>query len=339
MAKDLAMIKEGGGVVQEVKQEQVQFSDFVSAQTQRAAQQPTIAPPTLGAQPQQESARPSLEQFIQRQPHPAEESARPPAEVAQKQTEQIPGWLYAILGVIALAVIGSVGYWIVYPQVQARLAQSRQTPTPIPTQAPSPTPPAQDPRISIASLPPGGKLFTLALTGTSSQEFLAQMRAAFPSILPGTGTIALYSFPIQNANAYLNSQELARILAPKSLPSFQGSLDERYLFFAYWYKADRQALGAVFTIRPEQDAVLRPFLRGWETARIEQDFQNLFAPAQRIARTTDSFSDSLIAQTPSRMISVTKDGEPAQFIYGLLGKYLIITTNTKAFELIAQSLK
>ena len=352
MAKDLAVITQGGGVVQEPEKQTAHFSDFIAAeQSQKQTAPiapPPIAPPTLQEEPSPRPAnvlhqnepfqKTSLEQFMQ-QPVPPQQSQEQRAAattITMHTEESVPAWLWAILGFIGLAVIGSAGYWIVYPRIQEQLALMRQTPTPIPTQTPSVTP-AVDPSIGIASLPANAKRFSLTVTSTSSSAFLTQLVASFPSIIPSTGTLALYSFP-EPQNAYLDSQDLAHLFAPNALPSFQASLDVPYLFFAYWYKANEPALGIVFTIQPGQEGILKPFMQGWETARIEQDFQNLYAPAQQVVRTSDTFSDTLIAGTPSRTIPVIKDGEPAQFIYSLTRSYLIITTNAKAFETIAKIL-
>ena len=351
MAKDLAVITQGGGVVQEPEKQTAHFSDFIAAE--QAQQQtkpitpPTIAPPELSREPPRTMNLPqqsepfqktSLEQFMQQSVPPQQnpEQRTASANLTMHTEEPVPAWLWGILGIIGVVVIGSIGYWIVYPRIQEQLALMHQTPTPIPTQTPSITP-AVDPSIGIASLPANVKRFSLTVTSTSSSAFLTQLIASFPSVIPSTGTLALYSFP-EPQNTYLSDRDLVHLFAPNALPSFQASLDAPYLFFAYWYKANEPALGIVFTAQPGQEGILKPFMQGWETARIEQDFQNLYAPAQQVTRTSDAFSDTLIAGTPTRTIPVSKDGEPSQFIYSLTRSYLIITTNAKAFETVAKLL-
>lgn len=350
MAKDLETLKQGGGVIEEPQKQTAHFSDFVAAQESQKQQAPVIAPPVIA--PPASSQEPivpkrneepfqktSLEQFMQQTipPQQTQEQRTAAATIPMHVEEPVPAWLYAILGVIGFLVVGSIGYWIVYPRIQQQLALMRQTPTPIPTQAPSVTP-AADPSIAIATLPAGAKRFPLPVTGTSSAAFFNALVTSFPSVVPATGTLALYSFPGPSNSSYLASQDLVRLFAPNALPSFKASLDAPYLFFAYWYKANEPALGLVFTIQSGQDNVLKPFMQGWETARIEQDFRGLYAPAQQVTRTADSFSDTLIAGTPTRTIAVAKDGEPAQFIYSMTRSYLIITTNPKAFETIVKLL-
>ena len=351
MAKDLEILKQGGGVVQEPEKQQAHFSDFVAAEQTRKQESapiapPSIVPPIISPEPApvqrlQPSSEPfhktSLEQFME-QSVPSRQPAQQPVvtPVIAHTEEPVPTWLYAILGVIGLAVIGSIGYWIIYPNIQRQLVLMRQSPTSTPTQAPSITP-AVDPSIAIASLPSGVKRFSLSLTSTSSASFFNQLITSFPAVIPSTGTLALYALQEQG-NAYVTAPELVRLFAPSALPSFSASLDAPYLFFAYWYKANEPILGVVFTVQQGQEGILKPFMQGWETARIEHDFQNLYTPVQQVTRTANSFTDTLIAGTPARSISVSRDGEPSQFIYSLTHSYLIITTNTKAFEAIAKIL-
>ncbi len=342
MQKDLEALRSGGGTVSEP--ERVIEPESPAFARPEGQTQPVqiIEPPKFVEQtpaqinPEQ---KPRLEDFMQQLypkpvvaaiPHTIEQTA------SQPQQKQNVILIYALLGMVGFVALGSVGYWVLYPRFASRLfVTPSPSVEPVISSAPSEIPVAQNPIIAMKVKPHISQMFDLHISSTSSTQFFGTLQSSFTGTFPSIGTTMFFSALLPDGT-YVTSKDMLKLFAPKVLPSFQSTLDAPYILFAYWYKAQTPALGLVLSIAPDKLVTAKTIMAGWETARIEQDFANLFIPATLVSRQGQDFTDAIISGFAARMMPVSRDGETTNFVYGFVHNNLLITTDAKAFEAIAK---
>jgi len=341
MRKDLETLQSGGGTISEP--ERVIEPEPPAFAQPEGQSQPVhiIEPPKLESAPSQiqKEQKPRLEDFVQ-QSYPKPVAAAPlhtiEQTISQPQQKQNVIFIYALLGMVGFVALGSVGYWVLYPRLAGKLFVTPLPSTgPVVSVVPSESPAAQNPMITMKVQPQSTQIFTLHVSSTSSAQFFGTLQSNLTGTFPPIGTTMFFSTMLPD-ETYVTSKDMLKLFVPKVLPSFQATLDAPYALFAYWYKTQTPAFGLVFSIAPDKLTTAKAIMAGWETARIEQDFANLFFPATLVSRQGQNFIDVMVSGFPARMFAVSRDGETTNFIYGFINNDLLITTDAKAFEVIAK---
>jgi hypothetical protein len=319
MKTDLEGLRQGGGIVQFSAQEKPQKDTDFLYEEQRSREieitPPSLEIPTEPIQPTKTLTK--------------EETAEERVEKQQLPSNKQNLLLIISISVLGLILLGSLIFWVIYPNIAKEFAKNELSPTPTVTEVPSPIPSPASPAIAIT----GAEKIRLIMEKQIPAELIQKIK--LETLLPKqAGDLIVYDF-LNNQGKYLSSSQLIQLVAPDSLASFKSSPDEEYLIFSLWIEKNESKTGVVFSIKPEMIEVVKSIMKSWETANVEEYFPVVFLPETPLKRELENFKDVIISSSPARKLNLGS----SEFIYGFLNNYLIITSDSKSFEKITQLIK
>jgi len=337
MAKDLESMASGGGLIsysakQEASSKPNPVLEFAL---------PILPPDLFPVQQTPTPATPAASESLQLTPLVKQKgpvlSSIAPGENQQPSSKKADAGdktLYLVLAGLGIVLLGSAGYWLVYPRLVARF-NPQPTPSITPRASRIPPPPTTSESLNIQlrqSLPETVlNLFEKTVPGL--REALAD-DLSFPA---ATSTLRIYNVTDAQGKQ-LTSQELTNLVVPEALTSFKSSLDEKYLLVSNYLKYDQAFVGIVFTLKPENLSLAQTLMQNWENANLEDYFTALYTPYSFIKRKAERFTNLTLGGITFRTIALNSDNPSLELIYGFQGNFLLIATHQSVIQALITNL-
>jgi hypothetical protein len=260
MEKDLQALQEGGGelpqleIPEEMTPPPPQDAFLQQTPTEAAPQGPAVPPPP----PPIDTA----------QGGPAAPMPAPEIPAGGKKSFLSKPLLLAFGGVVGLAALGAVGYFVVVPIVRNAFAPAPVIPSPIappplesPSPPPSPSPSPVAPTITLAK--PADGTIDLELGAAASSDLFAAI-ATQAAESAATGTFKILN--VKTGGAYLSAAEVLPLLFDHAPMALVSDLERSYALFLYWVRPAEAHLGAYFSLNPIAAEAAGAAVREWESS-------------------------------------------------------------------------